>query len=202
MAYLYRKNRSPFWYIQYVDSDRKKHDKSTGFRADDPNDTVKAKILRAELETKEYQRVPVVNGAAWDTWVPKFLARHCQTKETFVRYEDAWKWIALWLQRQRIHAPRQLTYRLGVEYVDWRTHFKKRTGKTVRRNTAILELKLLSLIMGEAVRMGHADANPIVSIKIRREKSAKKPELTDQEIVEIRQALREEPEWMQIPTVP
>ena len=28
MAYLYRKNRSPFWYIQYVDSDRKKHDKS------------------------------------------------------------------------------------------------------------------------------------------------------------------------------
>ena len=198
MAYLYRKNRSPFWYIQYVDSDRKKHDKSTGFRADDPNDTVKAKILRAELETKEYQRVPVVNGAAWDTWVPKFLARHCETRETFVRYEDAWKWIALWLQRQRIHAPRQLTYRLGVEYVDWRTNFKKRTGKTVRRNTAILELKLLSLIMGEAVRMGHADANPIVSIKIRREKSAKKPELTDQEIVEIRQALREEPEWMQI----
>ena len=147
--------------------------------------------LRAELETKEYQRVPVVNGAAWDTWVPKFLARHCETRETFVRYEDAWKWIALWLQRQRIHAPRQLTYRLGVEYVDWRTNFKKRTGKTVRRNTAILELKLLSLIMGEAVRMGHADANPIVSIKIRREKSAKKPELTDQEIVEIRQALRE-----------
>src|SRR6266566_4959929 len=80
MAYLYRKNRSPFWYIQYVDSDRRKHDKSTGFRADDPNDTVKT--------------------------------------------------------------------------------------------------------MGEAVRMGHADANPIVSIKIRREKSAKKPELTDQEIVE------------------
>jgi len=35
MAYLYRKNRSPFWYIQYVDSDRKKHDKSTGLRADD-----------------------------------------------------------------------------------------------------------------------------------------------------------------------
>src|SRR5437899_4745517 len=74
MAYIYRKNRSPFWYIKYVDSDRKEHDKSTGFRADDPNDTVKAKILRAELETKEYQRVPVVNGAAWDTWVPKFLA--------------------------------------------------------------------------------------------------------------------------------
>ena len=198
MAYLYHKNRSPYWYIQYLDPDRKKHDKSTGFRADDPNDTIKAKILRAEMEAKEYRRVPVVNGAAWDSWVPKFFARHCETKKTLDRYEDAWKWIALWLQRQRIHSPRQLTYRLGVEYVDWRTTFKKRTGKTVRKNTAILELKLLSLIMGEAVRMGHADANPLVSIRIRREKPAKRPELTDQEIVEICQALREEPEWMQL----
>ena len=33
---------------------KKKHDKSAGFRSDDPNDTVKAKILRAELEAKEY----------------------------------------------------------------------------------------------------------------------------------------------------
>jgi len=30
MAYLYRKDRSPYWYIQYQDSNRKKHDKSTG----------------------------------------------------------------------------------------------------------------------------------------------------------------------------
>src|SRR6266487_3484367 len=37
MAYLYRKKRSPFWYVQYLDSDRKKHYKSTGLRADDPN---------------------------------------------------------------------------------------------------------------------------------------------------------------------
>ena len=49
------------------------------------------KILRAELEAKEYRRVPVVNGAAWDSWVPKFFARHCETKKTFDRYEGAWK---------------------------------------------------------------------------------------------------------------
>ena len=58
MAYLYRKLRSPFWYIQYIDADKNKHDKSTGLRADDPNDTIKAKVLRAELEAREYQRVP------------------------------------------------------------------------------------------------------------------------------------------------
>jgi hypothetical protein len=198
MAYLYRKNRSPFWYIQYIDADKIKHDKSIGFRADDPNDTIKAKVLRAELEAREYQRVPMVNSAAWDHWVQKFFERHCPTKATLDRYEDAWKWVALWLQNNRIYSPRQLTYRLGIEYLDWRTTFKKRTGKIVGRNTAILELKLLSLVMSEAVRLGHADANPLVSMKIRRDRQPKKPELTDDEILEIQEALKEEPEWMQV----
>ena len=54
-----------------------------------------------------------------------------------------------------------------------------------------MELKLLAMIMGEAVRLGHADANPLVSLKLRRDKAAKKPELTDKEIREIREALKE-----------
>lgn len=196
MAYLYRKNRSPYWYIQYFDSDKIKHDKSTGLRADDPNDTAKAKVLRAELEAAEHRKIPLVNSAAWDVWVPKFFDRHCQTEATLERYRDAWKWLSMWLQHKRIHSPRQLTYRQAVEYVDWRITFKKRTGKTVGRNTAILEVKLLSLIMGEAVRLSHAEANPLASLKIRRDKVAKKPELTDQEVIEIREALQVEPEWM------
>jgi integrase len=198
MAYLYRKKRSPFWYVQYLDADRQKHDKSTGLRADEPNDTAKARILRAELETAELQGAPIVNSSGWDTWVPKFFDRHCETEKTRERYDDAWKWVVLWLQHERVHIPRQLTYRKAVEYIEWRTTFKKRTGKTVGRNTAILELKLLSLIMGEAVRLGLADANPLASLKIRKDKAPKKPEVTDIEIAEMREGLREEPEWMQI----
>src|SRR5581483_7708845 len=99
----------------------------------------------------------------------------------------------MWLQYERIRSPRQLMYRRAVEYVDWGTTFKKRAGKTVGRNTAILELKMLSLIMGEAVRLGHAEANPLASLKIRRDKAAKKPGLTEREIVEIQ---LDEPERM------
>src|SRR3984885_12693318 len=108
MAYLYRKNRSPFWYIQYIDADKIKHDKSTGLRANDPNDTAKAKAMRAELEANEHRKILLVNGAAWNNWVLKYFKRHCPTKATLDRYEDAWKWIAIWLQRNRIHSPRQL----------------------------------------------------------------------------------------------
>lgn len=198
MAYLYRKQRSPFWYVQYIDREGQKFDRSTGLRADDPNETAKAKALRAELEAKEHRQVPTLNGAAWDFWVPKFFDRHCETKKTRERYETAWKWVALWLQNRRLHSPRQLTYKLGVDYIDWRTTFKKRTGKIVGRNTAIFEIKTLSLVLDEAVRLGHSDANPLVNMKLRKDKPAKKPELSDDEIARIQQALVEEPDWMQV----
>jgi integrase len=47
------------------------------------------------------------------------------------------------------------------------------------------------------VRLGHADANPLICLKLRRDKSPKKPELTDKEISQIREGLKSEPEWMQ-----
>src|ERR1700689_2308385 len=198
MAYLYRKDRSPFWYVVYFDADKKEVHRSTGLRANNPNDTAKAKALRAELEAKEHHRVPMVNSEGWDSWVLKYLERHCETERTLERYTINWKWLALWLQMQRLHSPRAITYRNALEYIEWRTGFKKKSGNTVGRNTAIMELKLLAMIMGEAVRLGHADANPLVSLKLRRDKSAKKPELTDDEIREIRKALITEPEWMKI----
>ncbi|MGA9778820.1 MAG: hypothetical protein WBS33_11180 [Verrucomicrobiia bacterium] len=198
MASIYRKQNSPFWFIQFIDSDGTRRNKSTGLRADIPGETVKARTLRAQLEAKELSRnAGEVNGGGWETWVPQYLERHCETPRTLQRYTGNWQWLAFWLQEKHYHSPRAITYRNALEYIDWRTSYKKRTGKTVGRNTAIMELKLLAMIMGEAVRLGHADANPLVSLKLRRDKVAKKPELTDTEISEIREALKTEPEWMQ-----
>jgi len=200
MASIYKKQNSPFWFIQFIDSDGTRRNKSTGLRADNPAETVKARTLRAQLEAKELNRHAgeSISGGGWDTWVPQYLERHCESPRTLERYSGTWSWLAFWLQEMRYHSPRAITYRNALEYLDWRTNYKKKTGKTAGRNTAIMELKLLAMIMGEAVRLGHADANPLVSLKLRRDKAAKKPELTDKEISEIREALTTEPEWMQI----
>lgn len=200
MASIYRKKGSPFWFIQFIDIDGKRRNISTELRTDDPNETLKARTRRAEFEAKELahsSRAGTVLSGGWDSWVPKYLERHCESPRTLERYLDAWKWLALWLQVSKLHTPRDVTYRKAIEYIDWRTAHKKKSGKCAGRNTAILELKILAMIMGEAVRMGHADANPLASIKVRRDKAGKKPELADQEIVEIRAALDAEPEWMQ-----
>jgi integrase len=198
MASIYKKRNSPFWFIQFIDTDGKRRNKSTGLRADDPAQTVKARALRARLEAKELTRnAGEISGGGWDTWVPQYLERHCESPRTLERYTGTWSWLAFWLQEKRYHSPRAITYRNALEYLDWRISYKKKTGKAAGRNTAIMELKLLAMIMGEAVRLGHADANPLVSLKLRRDKAAKKPELTDEDIHVIREALKTEPEWMQ-----
>jgi integrase len=198
MASLYKKQKSPFWFIQFIDADGKRHNKSTGLRTDKPAETVKARSLRAQMEAKELNRnAGEISGGGWDTWVPQYLERHCESPLTLERYTCNWQWLAFWLQEKHFHSPRAITYRNALEYIEWRINYKKKTGKTVGRNTAIMELKLLAMIMGEAVRLGHADANPLVSLKLRRDKAPKKPELTDKEVSQIREALKEEPEWMQ-----
>jgi hypothetical protein len=198
MASIYRKKGSPFWFIQFIDGDGNRRNKFTELRSDDPTQTIKARAMRATMEAKELSRSggPLDEGG-WDSWVLKFLERHCESPRTHERYLDAWKWLAFWLQAKRFNSPRAITYRNALEYIEWRTHYKKKTGKTVGRNTAIFELKTFAMIMGEAVRLGHADANPLVSLKLKRDKPAKKPELTDDEISAIREALAVEPEWMQ-----
>jgi integrase len=198
MASIYRKKNSPFWWVQFIDADGHRRNKSTGLRTDDPAETVKARALRAQLEAKELNRgAGELRGDSWDTWVPQYLERHCQSPLTLRRYRSVWHWLALWFQENHYHSPRAITYRNTLEYIEWRTGQRKRSGKKAGRNTAIMELKILSMILQEAVRLGHVEANPLVSLKIRRDKPAKKPEMTDKEIREIRAALKAEPEWMQ-----
>ena len=149
MASLYRKKNSPFWFIQFIDADGTRRNRSTGFHADNPAETIRARTLRAQTEAKELNRnAGEINGGSWDTWVTQYLERHCESPRTLQRYTGNWQWLAFWLQERHLHSPRAITYRNALEYIDWRTTYKKRTGKTVGRNTAIMELKLLAMIMG------------------------------------------------------
>ena len=199
MASLYKKTRSPYWFVQYIDASGVRRNKSTKCRADDHHETVKARALRAELESKELSRtLAVTGGEGWDTWVPQYLERHYECSASKRRYTLCWSWLALWLQERRFHTPRAITYGKALEYIEWRTNYPKRAGKSVGRNTANMELRLLGMIMSEAVRLGHADSNPLASLKLRRDRPARKPEITDHEIKYIRKALKSEPEWMRM----
>ena len=116
MASLYRKKRSPFWFIQFTDADGKRRNKSTALRSDHPGETMQARALRAQLEAKEFSGTAGALGGGWDTWVPQFLERHCECARTYERYLGTWKWLALWLQNRHYRSPRDITYRNALEF--------------------------------------------------------------------------------------
>jgi integrase len=198
MASLHKDPRSPYWQLQYKDGNGKRKIKSTGYRWDDPVQTKEARIARASAEAKELavDRVSA-NGAAFDTWVPDFLVRHSKRASTLNRYQGRWAWLVMWMQESKVKGPEQITYQRALDYLKWRTEYvHPRTKKKCCRNTAVYDIRLLQLVMGEAVRMGHVAANPLASLRIAKEPVKKKREITPDEICKIQKHLAKRKEWM------
>lgn len=205
MASLYKDKRSPFWQVQYIDKEGRRRGHSTELRWDDPKQTAEARILVAKIAASELARGECKRGNnkhgnnkdAWE-WVPKFLKNHSESPKTLLDYNNRWNWILLFLTNKRILTPAAVHFRHGQEYIDWRTSFKKRTGKVVCHNTALHELKTFSLVMQQATRLELCPANPLVKLGIRKELPDEKPEITDKEFKVVLGALDQEPEWMQV----
>lgn len=192
MASLFKMSGKPFWYLRHkVGGDWKKS--STGLRHDDPNETAKAQELRALAEAKEYRESPAVS-VGWG-WVEPFLSTSGIAPRSVERYTGAWRWVMMFLAEQRIDV-HGVRYAHVSEYIDWRVGRKKKTGKRAGRNTAIQEVKILAMVMNEAVRRGLVTANPLVALKLRRDEVPKKRVFTDEEIDRCRVALAGCPEWM------
>ena len=202
MASLYPMKRSPFWWVAFTDPKTGKRTcKSTGFRRDDPLEHKKARAVEAELTAREFNRATHHSSEKWEGWVLPFLKRHCKSPRTLCRYELAWSWISIYLKEKRIFMPKDMTYQDAIDYVKWRTSYKKRGGRTVKHNTALNDMKVFRIIMGQAIRLGYCTTNPCNRLGVAKEETKEKPELTDDDITTIREALKKRDEqepWMRI----
>src|SRR5262249_31660471 len=140
------------------------------------------------------------DGSEWDAWVQRFLEqRYSHTPRTLARYLGVWKNVRNFLDAFDIAIPRQLTRQNVRDFVDWRQERHAEHGcYEVAKNTALHELKLLRIVMNEAVQCGFATVNPCLSLGIKRDPAPLKPRITDAEHKKILKALEREPEWMQI----
>ena len=199
MASLYKDTRSPFWQLQFINVAGKRCVKSTGLRHADPKETAKARVLAAQTAASELDRGECTRGTGGDqwVWVNKFLQDHC-SKDTIRGYKNRWDWLSLFLAEMKIRTPGAVSYHHGQEYIDWRVGFRKKTGHHVCRNTAIYEVKLLSLIMQQAVRLGFCQGNPLTRLGIKKDAPAEKAEISDAEFKIVLKALPGEEEWMRV----
>lgn len=201
----YERADSPWVYIQYRMPGQKKKSEPTRIRKDDPQKKRKIEKVLAHMQVRVLDADPViddpVDGAreSW-TWVKGYLlTRYGKDSRTAEVYGFQWRVLAAYLTERKILAPAQLTRQhCAPGYVEWRTSKEKEKSKRFPSvNTAIGELKLLAMLMDEAVRRGLAEANPARKLQIHRAEAKAKPEITDEEAAKIYEALKTRPQWMQ-----
>jgi hypothetical protein len=197
MASLYRRPRSPFWYLKFLE-DGTWQQISTGLRYDSPTQTRKAQALCAKATFREKSSQPVRAGGAgggWD-WVPSYLRLTRRTPRTLEAYELRWRHVARFLTAHRIDHPRQLRHEDAQRYLEWRTAQNRPAGKPIAFNTAVAEAKTLKTLLEEATARQLIEANPFAKAHFTHEASDEKPEITEAERSRIEAALLQEPLWM------
>jgi site-specific recombinase XerD len=200
MAFIYSRKDSEFWWIRYRARNGQIIRQSTKLRADDRQQTRKARMLAHHKTGDELETAPVGQRDRWDFWVPGYLsARYERKPKSLLRYTLAWKNLEAFLNKRRIQYPAQLTYIHCRDYFEYRKKGDRELGVLRgHHNTALLEVKTLAMIMKEAIRRGFAGANPAQAMGIGRIEPAEKPEFTDDDLQMIWTELRQEPEWMRI----
>jgi integrase len=211
VASLYPRKRSRFWWVEYIDASGQRRQESTKLRRDIATETKKARALRDELTARETEQSSSENDlgrdALWNAWVPRLLEqRYGNSPLTYQRADAAWRNLEAFLGAHEISVPRQLGRQQVRDYVAWRRTGRPEMGvHKAAKNTALLEIKFLGLIMDEAIQSGFCTTNPCRKLGIKRDKAKAKPKITIDEHRYITRCLRgrdgamkREAEWMRV----
>lgn len=138
----------------------------------------------------------VQDGIATDWhWVGGFLAVSYGETTTGYNYARNWGVVRRFMELRQVGSLAEISRHLCAEYVLYRA------GQGVRRITARHELKVLSVILNEAVDRKLIPHNPLHGLRVKVEPRREKPEITPAMEAEIRALIAVEPwhrEFLQI----
>jgi integrase len=200
MAYLFKRKRSQYWWLGFIDPiTGARKQESTQLRWAVTLESARAREIVDHLSEQE-KRGLQVHGEHWRDFVPRFLAqRYAHTPSTLARYTGVWRNVSAFLRVRDIRVPRQLSRQAVRDYVEWRQERHAEEGcYEVTKNTALHELKVLRIVMNEAVASGFASVNPCLGLGNKPDPAPKKPRITQAEFEKIMNALKSEPEWMRV----
>lgn len=202
MASRYVREGSRFWWIKFRDSRGIIKREATKFRHGVPMDTRQCDALVAQKTMEEKSRGMVARDShAFSRWVPQWFKVQYQNAKTRTKYEGSWEIISRWMAGEGITAPAQVQREHASQFVDWRTRQKVmglKGKKTVCRNSALLDVTILRLVMFEAQKRGYIAVNPISKLRLKKDQAREKPELSPEQIAAVREALVKRPEWMRV----
>jgi len=190
MASLYKQRNSSFWWIKYRNPlTGTIVRESTHCRHGLMTETRKARQLCAERTLAERNTPRASDSELWERWVPVFFdIRYARKPSTRVRYRAIEQNLFAFFRSRNIPLPRLLTREHCFEYLPWRQRPQPGLHKA-RYNTVLMELKILGLIMAEAVRRGYALTNPTADMDLQKVPPREKPELTPDQLALISAAI-------------
>lgn len=196
MAWLFKRPKSPFWYIGYRKATGRVPE-STRLRYDDPCQTREARDRLRQANADE--RAGKLDRQRFSVWVPEFLkVRYGKQPANLKSYTNRWRALEPFLASRKIFYPRELTGEAAWQYILWRTGPTKREGGVRRasKNTALEELKTLRMFMRHAIALGYAGRNPLDGIRIPWDEQKEKPEIETEDLPRIMEALTKEAAWL------
>lgn len=200
-ASVHKRKQSPNYTIAYwCPTSQKRVFKTTPFKVSDPQGYRKA-LAMARHRSQDARADKAASGdERWECWVPEFLeTRYRGRVKTLRRYLGGWEQWFTYLTQAGIVVPRGLDYNAVLGFVSWRSsQVKPSSGKRVSKNTALCDVKVMSVVMREALRRGHAETNHCEKLGIQKDPSKQKPEILDHELAKIRTELTSRPEWMRV----
>jgi integrase len=198
MASLFRRDRSPYWWVKFRDSSGRIRRESTMHRLDSTLGTRKAKELAMLKSLEEFQAAGATEAESrlLSHWVPQWI-EVAKKGPTAARYRQVWVAISTFLEEKGITLPEQITRGHVLEYFARRKKGIAGLGPC-RTNTALTDLRILRAILFEAVRQDWIVANPASRLGIKSEKSEVKAELTIEDIALIRSKLPDRTSEMRV----
>lgn len=183
---VYQRKGRKKWYLAYWCPVRMKRVwEVTPWSVDQPSGYKNALRLAAEKSRDAINMRDVAKRELFEAWVVKFLKdvyRSADQSRTLQRYLGAWDWIRVFIAENKIFHPRTVTYNHVLKFVEWRSNQRRHCKKLITRNTALLDVRVWSLIMREAMRREFADKNPCERLGLRRDPSKEKPAFTNEHL--------------------
>lgn len=176
MATIYKRERSPFWWIKFVDETGAIKQQSTGCRIKSVQETREARKIRAQKEMTEHAVSPIQRSERkLSQWVPPWLAQTYKNQEaTLESYLGAFEKLMEYFKERGVETATQITRELCFAYIDWRT-------KEVCRNTAIHNMRVLRLVLNEAINRNLVGKNPASKMGLKMDVVEEKAEITPAE---------------------
>lgn len=182
MASIYKRARSPYWWIKYKDPGTGKHVAvSSKILLTAPKKQIELRLAKYNMDEKMAATSGKRLGAFQD-WVPQFIDSHYKNGGLAAR--NVYANLLCFFKLEDIHYPDQIDYGFYDRYLKYRA----RHG--VCKNTINKEYNFLKQIMRMAEDAGYVAKNPIRNRRIQYETPKPKNTISDLEIQKIRSEIQ------------